>query len=298
MPYSDSSKRFSQELESIRANARALQSELDAARELSLSSAENAFKKEYETRAKYDAQSLKSTLESSKKAQAARKSEAQSFIAEWENAMSQSKDGALSAGDSVLNSAAGSYSSYVEYAKQAYESCLNMIAETSAEGGEIADKFASQWSNAFSRTRSSADGFKGFMQRFFRELGEESANAVLDLINAKTKDSPFGSIFKVLTKTIGGFFAEGGRPPTGKISVVGEQGPELFVPDSAGTIIPNDKLGGAPASINVNQYFSFQSLDPVTNMRMLEQQKSQIQQWVAEGIRGNQNNLRNAVNGA
>ena len=79
---------------------------------------------------------------------------------------------------------------------------------------------------------------------------------------------------------------------------MGEQGPELFVPDSAGTIIPNDKLGGAPASINVNQYFSFQSLDPVTNMRMLEQQKSQIQQWVAEGIRGNQNNLRNAVNGA
>lgn len=298
MAYSDSSKRFSQELESIRANARALQAELDAARELSLSSAENAFKKEYETRAKYDAQSLKSTLESSKKAQAARKSEAQSFIAEWENAMSQSKDGALSAGDSVLNSAAGSYSSYVEYAKQAYESCLNMIAETSSEGGEIADNFAEQWSNAFSRTRSSADGFKGFMQRFFRELGEESANAVLDLINAKTNDSPFGSIFKVLTKTIGGLFAEGGRPPTGKISVVGEQGPELFVPDSAGTIIPNDKLGAAPASINVNQYFSFQSLDPVTNMRMLEQQKSQIQQWVAEGIRGNQNNLRNAVNGA
>ena len=298
MAYSDSSKRFSQELESIRANARALQTELAAARELSLSSAENAFKKEYETRAKYDAQSLKSTLESSKKAQAARKSEAQSFIAEWENAMSQSKDGALSAGDSVLNSAAGSYSSYVEYAKQAYESCLNMIAETSSEGGEIADNFAEQWSNAFSRTRSSADGFKGFMQRFFRELGEESANAVLDLINAKTNDSPFGSIFKVLTKTIGGLFAEGGRPPTGKISVVGEQGPELFVPDSAGTIIPNDKLGAAPASINVNQYFSFQSLDPVTNMRMLEQQKSQIQQWVAEGIRGNQNNLRNAVNGA
>ena len=298
MAYSDSSKRFSQELESIRANARALQTELDAARELSLSSAENAFKKEYETRAKYDAQSLKSTLESSKKAQTARKSEAQSFIAEWENAMSQSKDGALSAGDSVLNSAAGSYSSYVEYAKQAYESCLSMIAETSSEGGEIADNFAEQWSNAFSRTRSSADGFKGFMQRFFRELGEESANAVLDLINAKTNDSPFGSIFKVLTKTIGGLFAEGGRPPTGKISVVGEQGPELFVPDSAGTIIPNDKLGAAPASINVNQYFSFQSLDPVTNMRMLEQQKSQIQQWVAEGIRGNQNNLRNAVNGA
>jgi hypothetical protein len=39
-------------------------------------------------------------------------------------------------------------------------------------------------------------------------------------------------------------FAEGGRPPLGKLSIVGEKGPELFVPDSAGTIIPNDMLGG------------------------------------------------------
>ncbi len=42
---------------------------------------------------------------------------------------------------------------------------------------------------------------------------------------------------------IGGVFAEGGRPPMGKVSVVGEKGPELFVPDQPGTIIPNDKMG-------------------------------------------------------
>jgi len=43
---------------------------------------------------------------------------------------------------------------------------------------------------------------------------------------------------------IGGLFANGGQPPVNKISVVGERGPELFVPRSAGTIIPNNKLGG------------------------------------------------------
>ena len=43
---------------------------------------------------------------------------------------------------------------------------------------------------------------------------------------------------------IGGLFANGGQPPMNKISVVGEKGPELFVPRSAGTIIPNNKLGG------------------------------------------------------
>jgi hypothetical protein len=37
-------------------------------------------------------------------------------------------------------------------------------------------------------------------------------------------------------------FAGGGRPPTGRPSMVGERGPELFIPDGAGTIIPNGQL--------------------------------------------------------
>jgi hypothetical protein len=45
----------------------------------------------------------------------------------------------------------------------------------------------------------------------------------------------FSSLFK---------FADGGRPPMGRPSIVGERGPELFVPDGTGTIIPNHKLGG------------------------------------------------------
>lgn len=43
---------------------------------------------------------------------------------------------------------------------------------------------------------------------------------------------------------IGSAFADGGDPPMGKVSLVGEQGPELFVPKQAGTIIPNDQIGG------------------------------------------------------
>lgn len=49
----------------------------------------------------------------------------------------------------------------------------------------------------------------------------------------------------------GGFFANGGRPPVGKPSVVGERGPELFVPRSSGTIVPNGSFGGG-ASVTVN----------------------------------------------
>ena len=48
-------------------------------------------------------------------------------------------------------------------------------------------------------------------------------------------------------------FADGGRPPVGRPSIVGEKGAELFVPDQAGTIVPNDKLGmGKPVTVNFN----------------------------------------------
>ena len=46
-------------------------------------------------------------------------------------------------------------------------------------------------------------------------------------------------------------FANGGRPPVDRPSLVGERGPELFVPDTAGTIIPNHQMGGT-TSVVVN----------------------------------------------
>jgi tape measure domain-containing protein len=60
-----------------------------------------------------------------------------------------------------------------------------------------------------------------------------------------------GGWISALGSLVGGFFADGGRPPMGKVSVVGERGPELFVPDSAGTVIPNNRAASylaAPAA--------------------------------------------------
>jgi len=51
---------------------------------------------------------------------------------------------------------------------------------------------------------------------------------------------------------LGGFFADGGRPPVGRPSIVGERGPELFVPGASGTIIPNHAMGGANVTVNVD----------------------------------------------
>jgi len=51
----------------------------------------------------------------------------------------------------------------------------------------------------------------------------------------------------------GGKLAEGGRAAGGKSFLVGEKGPELFVPSRSGNVIPNDKLGGGGnTSVTVN----------------------------------------------
>lgn len=73
---------------------------------------------------------------------------------------------------------------------------------------------------------------------------------------ASTGASSGGGIASFASSIFGGFFAEGGKPPLGKVSVVGENGPELFVPDSAGTIVPNHALGGSSGSVTVNNSFN------------------------------------------
>ncbi|UVH54664.1 phage tail tape measure protein [Variovorax paradoxus] len=59
-----------------------------------------------------------------------------------------------------------------------------------------------------------------------------------------------GMDWSKLFSSVGGWFsglkfAEGGVPPVGKASLVGENGPEMFVPSVPGTIIPNHALNGS-----------------------------------------------------
>ena len=54
-------------------------------------------------------------------------------------------------------------------------------------------------------------------------------------------------------KFFGGFFADGGRPPRNKVSVVGEKGAELFVPDGvSGTVVPSGAGGGVTVHQTIN----------------------------------------------
>lgn len=52
-------------------------------------------------------------------------------------------------------------------------------------------------------------------------------------------------------------YADGGSPAVGQASMVGERGPEIFVPRTAGTIIPNHELSAMGGTTNVtNNYIN------------------------------------------
>ena len=90
------------------------------------------------------------------------------------------------------------------------------------------------------------NAIKGVVQGT-QTLGQAAMN-VLNSISNKLLDAGINALLGGVFggSSIGKFlgFANGGRPPVGEPSIVGERGPELFVPGSAGTIIPNNKLGG------------------------------------------------------
>jgi phage-related minor tail protein len=85
---------------------------------------------------------------------------------------------------------------------------------------------------------------------------------IVDLIAIQLKAQAV-SLFKMAFGSFGSTastpagFADGGDPPVGKASVVGERGPELFVPRTAGTIIPNHALNSMGSTNNVtNNYIN------------------------------------------
>ena len=87
-----------------------------------------------------------------------------------------------------------------------------------------------------------------------RTLGEAARSIINDLASSLLRLGVQMALTGLFGGTkIGGFlgFANGGRPPVGKPSIVGERGPEIFVPRTAGTIIPNNQIGGGGDITNI-----------------------------------------------
>ena len=136
---------------------------------------------------------------------------------------------------------------------------------------EFADGMATNIEDSIMRMTQGLMSFKDVVKSVFQYVAAEMvrANIAKPLAGALsgilTGSGDYGGKGDggILGKVFSGMgFASGGRPPVGQASVVGERGAELFVPDRAGTIVPNNQMGGQ--TINVTYAPNVNALDPRT----------------------------------
>jgi len=94
-----------------------------------------------------------------------------------------------------------------------------------------------------------------------KTLGEVAGSVLKNIANKLLDVAINFALFGALSGTgsggglLGGLFkgrATGGTVTGGKPYVVGERGPELFMPGRSGSIIPNNAMGGANVTVNVD----------------------------------------------
>lgn len=146
--------------------------------------------------------------------------------------------------------------------QQALET-FNVQIEDSAK--KLKESYDSVWGNM----ASAIDNFVKTGKLSFKDLAK---SIIQDLIAIQLKAQATGLMNMLINSFTGGGgsqpattmsqenyaqisgFASGGEPPVGKVSMVGENGPELFIPKTAGTIIPNNALSGMGGTTNVTNY--------------------------------------------
>jgi hypothetical protein len=152
---------------------------------------------------------------------------------------------------------------------------INMIT-TAAEG--IGDAFATSFKGVISGSMTAKEALAGFFQSVADQFLDMAAQIIaewikLTILNTILSLFPGGgggglgsSQFKPGSgpqmvpslpgaKDYSGAFkkrAKGGPVSNGQTYMVGERGPELFVPGRSGTIVANDKMGGGNTNVVVN----------------------------------------------
>jgi len=127
--------------------------------------------------------------------------------------------------------------------------------------GTNAAKMSGDVFNSLTKNMNSA--IDNFVKTGKFNFGDFARSVIQDMISIELKaeatqvfkslfggGSGTGGLFSSISSLFG--FADGGDPPVGKASIVGENGPELFVPKVPGTIVPNGAMGGGQQITNNN----------------------------------------------
>jgi lambda family phage tail tape measure protein len=140
--------------------------------------------------------------------------------------------------------------------KTAFDKYIENATNAATKAGEQFNAFASNINSAIDN----------FVDNGKLSFGDLARSIIQDLIKIELKaqaafamkafkeSGGFGGLLSAGLSLLG--FADGGQPPINKPSVVGENGPELFVPKTAGTIVPNGGGGMGGGGVGGNTYIT------------------------------------------
>ena len=112
-------------------------------------------------------------------------------------------------------------------------------------GGEIVSSFMGG--------TKALQAFKNLFTSLLQKYATRAVNNLIDSFLPKSNDST-----SLLSSFFGMFKANGGPVYGNQPYIVGEKGPELFVPSAAGTIVPNGAMNGGMQTIN---NYNIQAID-------------------------------------
>jgi lambda family phage tail tape measure protein len=125
--------------------------------------------------------------------------------------------------------------------KTAFDSYMDNATNAAVQAGQAFQSITNNMNSAIDNfVETGKFSFKDFATSVIQDLIKIELKAQASKLLGAVGGG--GGIFSAIGSLFG--FANGGTPPLNKPSIVGERGPELFMPKSAGTIIPNEKLGG------------------------------------------------------
>ncbi len=118
-----------------------------------------------------------------------------------------------------------------------------------------------KWRKTVEEVNGQASSHGAGTTSFYQSLKAGVAAGKFSQAEANRRMSEYNKNFKTYTDTP--FLASGGQAMSGQAHVVGEEGPELFVPNRSGTVIPNKEsaqlmggssTGGANITNNITAY--------------------------------------------
>ena len=214
---------------------------------------------------------------------------------------------------SVLEDIKKETGSLSEVQQEQYDQLKSALEETEKEGFSLAGSIKDAMGSAVSSISGAmADMLLG-MGNGFESLQDIALNAVRSIIAALIEaqiqkailgsgmgmSGGIGSILGLGASAIpglgllvgagallGGLFAEGGNVPSGrKPIIVGERGPELFLPGRSGQVVANHDVADVTSGENLTVNFNISAIDTQSGTEFLVQNKRVITGVVQDAFR-------------